>query len=268
MPKAETGNEYSREYRRKLGFTKQADAKDFFGAKDITPSIDLEYIGLLNNRLYEMVDKMNNVLNSGIKISTPSVFKKEFIDRPFSSMEKNNILPKLNNLGRRPEDVYFNWMRGYVVQSYFSRAIDAVFDTEVRKKVVIGDDDFTKLETFRKSPKADLEIELPSGEKLRLEIQAGFTGLNSVKIEDINGAKEYFEKTGIHTLIIHIDMIDFSVAFFNADEIDIDLYDDHWTIEGEYDRSLAYCLDSSYFFWNMMNSPIRESGISEIRAQL
>ncbi|MFH1392528.1 MAG: hypothetical protein ABIG90_02510 [bacterium] len=51
--------EYFRQYRQRLGFFNQADAKNFFGAKDITPTVDLNYIGLLNERLYNIIDKIN-----------------------------------------------------------------------------------------------------------------------------------------------------------------------------------------------------------------
>ena len=34
-------NEYFRDYRKKLGFSSQADVKNFFGAKDITPTVDI-----------------------------------------------------------------------------------------------------------------------------------------------------------------------------------------------------------------------------------
>ena len=53
MPKRITITaEYFRQYRQKLGFSNQADVKNFFGAKDITPTVDFNYINLLNKRLY------------------------------------------------------------------------------------------------------------------------------------------------------------------------------------------------------------------------
>ena len=60
--------EYFRKYRQKLGFSNQADVKDFFGAKDITPTVDLNYIKLLNKRLYNIIDKINEVVAKDIKI--------------------------------------------------------------------------------------------------------------------------------------------------------------------------------------------------------
>jgi hypothetical protein len=52
--------QYFKEYRKELGFTNQKGTKDFFGAKDIPPTVDFNYIALLNNRLIEIVKKINS----------------------------------------------------------------------------------------------------------------------------------------------------------------------------------------------------------------
>src|SRR3989338_11474829 len=82
--------EYFRQYRQKLGFSNQADVKDFFGAKDITPTVDLNYIKLLNDRLYNIIDKINDVVAKEIKIDDLVAFKKEHIDRPFEIMKRSD----------------------------------------------------------------------------------------------------------------------------------------------------------------------------------
>ena len=66
--------EYFRQYRQKLGFSNQADVKNFFGAKDITPTVDLNYIALLNERLYNILDKVNAVVANDIKIDDLAIF--------------------------------------------------------------------------------------------------------------------------------------------------------------------------------------------------
>lgn len=256
MPKEKSKEEeYSREYRKKLGFTNQADAKDFFGAKDVIPPIDFDYMESLNGRLYEMVDRMNGVVNGEVKILTPSGFKKEFINRPFEIMKKNGILPRLNNLGRRPEQVYFSWMRGYVVQSYFSKAIDLIFETDLRKRVLIGDDDFKKLETFRKTPKADLELELRSSKKLRLEIQAGFTGTNDVKKHKVIEAKREFKKSGTSTIAVHFDLYDGKAAFVRLDTIDDD--GTNWVHRQQMEGQVVFAIPPESFLWKMTEIPMK-----------
>jgi len=256
MPKLkETENEYSKEYRKKLGFTNQGSAKEFFGAKDVIPDIDFEYIELLNRRLYEMVDRMNKVVIKEVVATMPAAFKKEFIDRPFSIMKKNGILPRLNNLGRRPEQVYFNWMRGYVIQSFFSKAIDLIFDVDTRRKILIGDDDFKELGTFKKTPKADLELELNSGEKLRLEIQAGFTGKNDIKKHKVTEAKRVFNELGIHTIAVHFDLYDGRVAFLKLDGIDES--NPGWESRPQMEGQMVLSISEECFLWNMTDSPVK-----------
>jgi len=256
MPKSkETEDAYSKEYRKKLGFTSEGKAKGFFGAKDIIPTIDFEYIELLNRRLYEMVDRMNSVVIKEVVATMPTAFKKEFIDRPFSIMKKNGILPRLNNLGRRPEQVYFNWMRGYVIQSFFSKAIDLIFDVDTRRKILIGDDDFKELGTFKKTPKADLELELNSGEKLRLEIQAGFTGTNDIKKHKVTEAKRVFSELGIHTIAVHFDLFDGKAAFLKLDEIDEK--NPGWESRPQMEGQTVLSISPKHFLWNMTDSPIK-----------
>ena len=132
--------EYFRQYRQKLGFSNQADVKNFFGAKDITPTVDLTYIELLNKRLYNIIDKINDVVANEIKIDDLVAFKKEHIERTFEIMKANNILPVLNNQGRRPEQVYYSWMRGYVLSNYFLKALGLVFEVDTSSIDLIGDD--------------------------------------------------------------------------------------------------------------------------------
>lgn len=119
--------EYFRTYRQQIGFTNQNGVKDFFGAKDVTPTIDFSYLQLLNTRLYSIVDKINTTVSLQIKLDDLDAFKKMYIDRPFEIMRDSGILPSLNNQGRRPEQVYFSWMRGYIISNYFLSALEFVF---------------------------------------------------------------------------------------------------------------------------------------------
>jgi len=249
----ETNDEYSKRYRKELGFTNRDEAKDFLGAKDLSPIIDFDYMDLLNKRLREIVDKMHNVVNKEVNSCTPSVFKKEFVDRPFKIMRENGILPKLNNLGRRPEQVYFSWMRGYVVQSFFLKAIDFIFEVDLRRRVQIGDDDFKKLKTFKKTPKADMEVTLSSGEKLRLEIQAGFTGINDIKKHKVTEAKRVLKELGVRTVAIHFDVFEGRAGFVKLDSIKDD--DVNWVHRQQMEGQEVFSIDEKYFTWKMLEIP-------------
>ena len=126
-------SEYFRQYRQKLGFANQSDVKNFFGAKDIIPTVDFNYIKLLNKRLYNIIDRINAVVAKEIKTEDLKYFKKEHIDRSFSIMKKSGILSTLTNQGRRPEQVYFSWMRGLVISSYFLKALSLIFAVDISK---------------------------------------------------------------------------------------------------------------------------------------
>ena len=247
--------EYFRQYRQKLGFGNQADVKNFFGAKDIVPTVDLNYLKLLNKRLYEIVDRINSVVSNEAKLSDIDAFKKEHIDRTFEIMRTNDILPVLNNLGRRPEQVYFSWMRGYVVSNFFLKALGTVFEVDTEKIDLIGDDDLKNVETFKKTPKADLEIRLNGKKKVRVEMQSGFTGTNDIKQHKVLEAKRVFREEGTPSLAIHIDLYNGQVAFVKLDEIEDG--DVNWITRQQMEGQTVFNIDQNNFVWKITEPPIK-----------
>ncbi len=246
--------EHFRQYRQKLGFSNQADVKDFFGAKDITPTVDFNYIALLNERLYDMLDKINAVVSEEVRIEDLEAFKKEHIDRTFEIMKANNILPVLNNQGRRPEQVYYNWMRGFVLSNYFLKALGLIFEVDTSEIDLIGDDDLKSIETFKRTPKADLEIRLHGKEKMRIEMQSGFTGMNDIKQHKVLEAKRVFRDLGIHTVAIHFDLYNGQVAFMKLDEIEDDSVS--WITRQQMEGQTVFNIDQNYFIWKITESPM------------
>ena len=221
--------------------------------QDITPTIDLNYINLLNKRLYELVKKIDNTVNDKIKLDDFSLFKKECIDNPFKIIKKNKILPILNNQGRRPEQVYFSWMRGFVISNYFLKSIGLIFDIDVKKIDLIGDDDFKNIETFKRTPKADLEVKTNKNEKIRLEIQAGFTGTNDIKQHKVLEARKIFRDFSVETLAVHFDLYNGQVAFIKLNKIEDD--DINWITRIYLDEGLVWNIDQNFFFWDLYNTP-------------
>ncbi|MFA5095631.1 MAG: restriction endonuclease [Candidatus Paceibacterota bacterium] len=252
--------EYFRQYRQKLGFSSQANVKDFFGAKDITPTVDLNYIKLLNERLYNIIDKINNAVAMEIKIDDLAAFKKEHIDHTFEIIKENNILPILNNQGRRPEQVYYSWMRGYVFSNYFLKALGLVFEVDTSSIDLIGDDDLKNIETFKRTPKADLEIKLNEKEKVRIEMQSGFTGINDIKQHKVLEAKRVFRDIGIHTLAIHFDLYNGQVAFIKLDEIEDNSM--NWVTRQQMEGQTVFSIDQNYFIWKITENPIKYKEIN------
>ncbi len=252
--------EYFHQYRQKLGFSNQTDVKNFFGSKDITPTVDLAYIALLNERLHTIVDILNTVVSSEIKIDDLVAFKKQHIDIPFEIMRDNNVLPALNNQGRRPEQVYYSWMRGSVLSHFFLQALGLIFQVNTSSITLIGDDDLKNIETFKRTPKADLEITLPTKEKIRIEMQSGFTGTNDIKQHKVVEAQRVFRDLGIQTLAIHFDLYNGQVAFVKLNEIEDDNI--HWITRQQMEGQTVFNIDQNYFIWKITEDPIRYNEIT------
>ena len=261
MPKRITITaEYFRRYRQNLGFANQTDVKNFFGAKDITPTVDFNYIKLLNKRLCNIVNKINGVVVNDIKVADLTAFKKDHISRTFTIMKESGILPILNNQGRRPEQVYFSWMRGFVISNYFLKALGLIFGVDTSKIDLIGDDDLKSVETFKRTPKADLEIKLNGKEKIRIEMQSGFTGINDIKQHKVLEAKRVFRDDGMHTFAIHIDLYNGQVAFIKLDEIEDDSV--NWITRQQMEGQTVFNIDQNYFVWKITESPIKYKEIN------
>lgn len=246
--------EYFRQYRQKLGFTNQTDVKKFFGAKDITPTVDLNYTKLLNKRLYNIIDKINDVVVDKIKINDINSFKKENIDHTFEIIKNSNILPALNNQGRRPEQVYYSWMRGFVLSNYFLKALGLIFEVDTFNINLIGDDDLKNIETFKRTPKADLEIKLNGKEKIRIEMQTGFTGINDIKQHKVLEAKRVFRDMRLSTLAIHFDLYNGQVAFIKLSEIKDDSV--NWITRQQMEGQTVFNIDQNYFVWKIAEAPM------------
>lgn len=156
--------QYFKDYRKELGFANQEAVKNFFAGKDITPTVDFNYIKLLNTRLFAIIIKINSLVSADIKLPKIDDFCTSNVDLVFTKLKNNNIISRLNNQGRRPEQVYFSWMRGYIVSSYFLKALSKIFGVSLDNISLIGDDDLVNIESFKRTPTADLEITLMEGQ--------------------------------------------------------------------------------------------------------
>ena len=250
----EITTKYFKEYREKLGFTNQGNAKKFFGAKDVFPLVDFAYIDLLNERLKEIVLKINGIVDDNAKIFNLEEFNSEIIDHAYILMKDNDILPKLNNQGRRPEQVYFSWMRGHIISNFFLKALSVIFETDISSITLVGDDDLTRIETFKRTPKADLEITMSNNQNVRLEIQAGFTGINDIKQHKVLEAKRLLREEGKHTVDVHFDIYNGQVAFIKLDEIEDDSV--NWITRQQMEGQTVFNIDQNYFVWKLTETPI------------
>ena len=244
---------YFKEYRLKLGFSNQQSVKKFFGAKDITPKIDLDYIERLNDRLIEILTKINDIVVSDIKITNFDEFIEQNIKKVFEKLKSHEIIERLNNQGRRPEEVYFSWMRGYIISSYFLKALSIIFQTDLSNIKIIGDDDLVNIDSFKRTPTADLEITTDDCKKIRIEVQSGFQGINDIKQHKVLEAKRIFLEKNIPTIVIHFDLFNGQVAFVRLDTIEDNNV--NWITRQQMEGQTVFNIDQNYFIWKLIEQP-------------
>ena len=217
--------------------------------KDITPTVDYDYIELLNVRLIEIIKKINSLVADDIKINEIDDFCTTNVSLVFNKLKDNDIIPRLNNQGRRPEQVYFLWMRGYIIANYFLNSLSKIFEVDLKDISRIGDDDLVDIDAFKRTPTADLEILQKNGSKLRIEVQSGFVGVNDIKQHKVLEAKRIFKKDNISSLAIHFDLFNGQVAFVKLDTIEDDSV--NWITRQQMEGQTVFNIEQNYFIWKL-----------------
>jgi len=243
---------YFRKYRQQIGLDSQQKAKEFLSAKDIRPSINYEYVEALNDRIVAIIAKINDVICSDVRKTDIKDFNHKHISIPYSKIKETGILPRLNNQGRRPEEVFFSWLRGYAICEYFTNSISNIFQTPLESIQKIGDDDFQNIDTFKRTPKADLEIRNSKKEFIRLEIQSGFQGINDIKQHKVLEARRIFFENQTKTIAVHFDLFNGQVAFLNLHTIeDTDM---NWVTRQQMEGQTVFAIDQNFFKWRLLDS--------------
>ncbi len=242
-------SKYFKQYRSELGYTNQEKVKSFLSGKDIIPSIDHDYIIKLNNRIKDIITKINNIIHQEERRKSLNHFFRNYIDEPYQKIKQANIISKMNNQGRRPEEVLFSWLRGYVITEFFIPSISKIFNTEINSITNIGDDDLKNIDLFKRSPKADLEIE-KGGRTIRIEVQSGFKGANDIKEHKIREAKRVKEDNGVGTLCIHFDFYNGQVGFIQLDQIKEN--DINFVTRQQMEGQSVLTIDQNYFKWRLL----------------
>lgn len=233
-------------YRQKLGFSNKTAFSEFLSAKDIQADIDFNYIELLNTRIKDIFYKINNI--SYIKQDNIELFLQNNLNSVFNQLKQNGIFNKLNNQGRRKEEVYFSWIRGYLMLAYFKPAIAEIFNVNINTIQNIGDDDFSNIDTFKRTPKADLQIN-----HYRIEVQSGFKGINDIKQHKVLEAKRIYLENKIETIVLHFDLFNGQVAFVNIAHISEN--DLNWITRQQMEGQTVFNIDQNYFKWLITDKP-------------
>ncbi len=247
----ENSADYFKKYRLKLGFSNQNNAKFFLAAKDIKPNIDYTYITLLNKRLIEILKNLNKILVDDLKNNDLNLFSEEHIAHPYKILKNNDIISKLNNQGRRPEQVLFSWLRGFALVELFKPIFAKLFEIDMALMTNIGDDDLKNIDTFKRTPTADLQIK-KNKKIISIEVQSGFQGINDIKEHKVREAKKVFQDDGIKTICIHIDVFNGQVAFVRLDSIKND--DVNFVTRQQMEGQSVFSIDQNYFKWRLLDA--------------
>jgi hypothetical protein len=241
---------YFKHFRRSLGFESQQTAKDFLAAKDIPPAVDMEYIHRLNERIELLMRRMNSVLPETLRQDDIDRFCRERVRDVFGQIRNAGLIPRLNNQGRRPEEVLFSWLRGYASCALFIPAMSSVFGIPEGGLHQIGGDDFTSLETFKRSPRADLEFEY-AGQTIRLEMQSGYQGINDIKEHKVREARRAADDAGIRTICAHFDFFNGQAAFVRLDTIQEN--DVNFVTRQQMEGQSVFAIDQNFFKWRLLD---------------
>ena len=239
-------------FRQNLGFSRQDDAKKFLAAKDVVPKLDFAYLADLNSRLEEIVRRLDAAVSEECRVKNIDAFIREQIEAPFIYLRDHEVLARMNNQGRRPEKVYFNWLRGNVFTEYFSPVLAQIFEVDVAAIERIGDDSLVDPQFFLRTGKADLEIKL-SGKSVRIEVQAGFQGKNDIKRHKIEEARRVFGESGLETFVFHLDLFNGKAAMISLNEINDE--DQFWEARSEFEGQVVFRVSDSAFTWRLSEGP-------------
>lgn len=179
-------------------------------------------------------------------------FINDEIDNAYLVMKENNIFSRLNNNGRYPEDVYYNWMRGYMACKFFTPALAQIFGVGEESIRTVGHDSLSDIETFSKSPVADLELAIDN-KTIRLEIQSGYTGVNDIKEHKVREARRANAQEQVCSYVVHFDLFFGRMAIVDITNI----HDDnvHWETRSQMEGQKVFAIPNEAFRWSLTEEP-------------
>tara|TARA_R110002072_G_scaffold42064_9_gene117801 strand:- start:87395 stop:88183 length:789 start_codon:yes stop_codon:yes gene_type:complete len=242
--------DYFRAYRNSLGFTNQASTKEFLSGKNVSAGIDYEYIDRLLARLSEIVTAINGSMHASCQHENITEFCSTNITDIYTVVRETGNLPRLNNQGRRPENVLYSWLRGYAMTRFLQPVLANLFSIDQEDIHDFGDDDFRAVETFRRTPKADLQL-VYDDTNIVIEVQSGFQNINDIKQHKVLEAKRICREDGVVTICMHFDVFNGQVAFVRLDAIDEDNL--NWITRQQMEGQTVFNIDQGYFGWRVMN---------------
>ena len=184
----------SKQYRKNIGFTSKGKCFEFLKGKDIV-CINWDLLKLYNLRLIDIGQRVQKQLIVPNPINVES-----FLLDAFNVMKRNSIIETLNNHGRANENVYYDWMLGYMIESLFTPLIQK--ELNLNQVVRIGGDDLTNPETFKRKSTPDLS---DPTQNIVIDVQCGSgegkITIKKSKVDNVlrNGYNGYAVTIGLAT---------------------------------------------------------------------
>lgn len=221
---------FAKEYRKQMGFTNKSVFSTYLRAKDILePNWTL--IEKKNQRLIEIFEKIQSLLIICEPFSVSS-----FVRDTTEIVKENDILPRLNNHGRAVEDVYYNWLQGYLTEKMFLPLISETL--QCPSIIRHGGDDLANIESFKRTGDADL---VDHTTKTMIDVQAGFTGgtfdIKKHKVMKAHENKDY------KSFVFFADLMNGTYATVPL----LSLVSETFTPNPRWEGQLCYTVDGNIF---------------------
>jgi hypothetical protein len=149
--------------------------------------------------------------------------------------------------------VFFSWLRGFSILEFFTPALARIFATPLSGITRIGDDDFSNPETFRRTARADLELDLPTG-RIRVEAQTGLQGVNDIKEHKVREAKAIWQSSGVGTVCSHFDVYNGRAALVAIHELREE--EVSWVTRPQMEGQRVLAIGESSFRWKLRQPPL------------
>jgi hypothetical protein len=158
--------DFSKQYRKTIGFTSKSKCFDYLSAKDII-LINWSLVDLYNERLIDIGERVQSQLTIKNDLNV-----KNFILDSFQIIKSNSIIENcFTNHGRGKENVYYSWMLGYLAEKLFSPLIQK--ELEMSSVVRSGGDDLSNPETFKRTSDPDF---IDAAKNISVDVQCGVKG--------------------------------------------------------------------------------------------
>ncbi len=141
-------------------------------------------------------------------------------------------------------------MRGYIICKFFTPALSQIFGVQEDSIKTVGHDSLSEIETFSKSPVADLELEIDS-KTIRLEIQSGYTGVNDIKEHKVREAKRAYEQEQVYSYVVHFDLFNGTMAIVDITNINDNSV--HWETRSQMEGQRVFAIPNEAFRWFLLD---------------